>query len=728
MLKQGLKQLLPVWAAFVVLAAIYIWAIPPLEGSDEYEHFAHVAWLAEGRGFPPQGAAAWQTPVRQEAGQPPLYYGLASLPARLVGTDPPLAYRPNPHFQFELDPVLPDNKNTAVHYPADTDPLRGSYLALYLARIVSLLSGVMLIGCVYGLALTVMGASRMSLAAAWFVAMMPQVVFHSSHVSNDILATAFCSLTLWLAGRMARQGLTLGRAAGVGLAFGLAALTKVNAFVIGLPLLIAWLWFWFAYREQRRRVLAAGAVLTLVFTAVAGWWYARNWLWYSSPFGLDTHCYQQTAHCSGVIWRWPLWLQWRDVFRSFWAAFGLANIRPYDWVYLLFAALMLLALAGLAWGLRRWWRQGRRFSATAVLVLMLGSAVAASLLLLEYWLQQLLATYGRLLYPALGAFVVLLVFGLWRLHPRLGQWAWLLPAVLAWAAPFWLIRPAFLPPPLLPAAQVAALGEPVGWRFGDFVELVQLTPQTETAVAGEALPVEVCWRPLRQTAQEMTMLLHLIGPDNGVIADRYTYPGLGSYPTTIWAPGAVFCDTVRLPIPADLAQTQLYHLVPGWLDAQGQRLPVQDGRGNPVAYPLAGVVRLETAVAPPIPAATPAGSGPIRLLAADFAPVWAAGETIPLHFQWWAAAPVTADYTLFIHLVEAESDHLAAQADGPPRQGWYPTSRWTAGETVADTHLFPLPAEMPAGIYALRIGWYNPADGARLGEPYALGLVTVTGE
>ena len=79
----------PLWlvlAAFVALSSLYIWAIPPLEGSDEFEHFAYVTWLIEQRTFPVQGEAGWNSPVRQESGQPPLYYGLASLPARLAGT------------------------------------------------------------------------------------------------------------------------------------------------------------------------------------------------------------------------------------------------------------------------------------------------------------------------------------------------------------------------------------------------------------------------------------------------------------------------------------------------------------------------------------------------------------------------------------------------------------------------------------------------------------------
>src|SRR5690606_31825004 len=229
--------------------------------------------------------------------------------------------------------------------------------------------------------------------------------------SNDILAAALCTLVLWLAARMVRQPLTVGRATAVGLVLGLATLTKVNAFILGLPLVIAWLWFWVGpYRRQRPLVLGAGLAMSATFLAVAGWWFGRNWWIYGSPFGLDTHCYQAAAFCGSFQLRWPIWLQWRDIFYSFWANFGISNLRPYPWLFVPFGLLIGLALLGMAAHVGRWWQQNRRrrpkaASLTAVILLMLTSTWVASLLILEFWLQQIIATYGRLLFPALGAFV-----------------------------------------------------------------------------------------------------------------------------------------------------------------------------------------------------------------------------------------------------------------------------------------------------------------------------------
>ena len=120
---------------YLLLVALFSWITPPFEGPDEPQHYAYVAWLVEHNAFPPQGRASWTTPVQQESSQPPLYYLLASLPARLVGVDNPSAqYRPNPHAILDFALVYPDNDNRAIHYPQDTSPLRGGWLALYLSR------------------------------------------------------------------------------------------------------------------------------------------------------------------------------------------------------------------------------------------------------------------------------------------------------------------------------------------------------------------------------------------------------------------------------------------------------------------------------------------------------------------------------------------------------------------------------------------------------------------
>lgn len=727
-------------AAFVALAALYVWAIPPLEGSDEFEHFAYVTWLIEQRSFPIQGEAGWNTPVRQESGQPPLYYFLASLPARLAGTQPPVVFRPNPYFRYDLDPTRPDNKNTALHYPTDTG---GGWLALYLARTVSVLSGILLIVFVYKLAETVLpDRPGVAAAAAAFTAFIPQVIFHSSHVSNDILAAAFSTAALWQLARIIRFGGSRRRGVALGMFLGLAALVKVHTLLIGLPVALGFGWLLLgrgsikqgnSFRETW--VTATGAALG--FLATAGWWFVRGWLRYGSFLGLDTHCYQELSTCGPFRLVWPNRVAWRDTFRSFWAAFGLANIRPYDWIYWIFAGLVILAAVGLGLlVIRR--VQARKTPSTnpmnpptdphlLVLLILLGSAIAGNVILLYLWMQQILATYGRLLYPSLGAIVVLIIAGLWELRPRLARLAWVLPAMLAVVSPFWLIRPAYELPRFLDEAALTARGESLGWRYGDVAELLSVTPATRSAAAGETLMVELCWRTLAPSANNYTVYLQAIGPGESVVADRYTYPGLGSYPTAIWEPDKVFCDDVQLPIPADLPRTLAYRLSVGLLDDRtDERLPGTDSAGNPLP-PFAGMVRL-AATSEPTDEPPPPDDAAIRLAAAEFEPVWQSGKAQPIALWWHVAETVSVDYTVFLHLRD-DNNQLIAQADGPPLDGWYPTSWWQTGERVTDAHTFLVPDNIPPGIYHLVTGLYDPISGGRLGDEQHLGTVEiVTGD
>jgi hypothetical protein len=88
------------------------------------------------------------------------------------------------------------------------------------------------------------------------------------------------------------------------------------------------------------------------------------------------------------------------------------------------------------------------------------------------------------------------------------------------------------------------------------------------------------------------------------------------------------------------------------------------------------------------------------------------GATISPVFYWQARLRPSDAYTVFVHLVD-RNGKLVAQSDAPPRAGTYPTTAWNDGESVRDPHPLVLPSDLPAGEYTLRVGWYNPRDGAR---------------
>jgi hypothetical protein len=93
--------------------------------------------------------------------------------------------------------------------------------------------------------------------------------------------------------------------------------------------------------------------------------------------------------------------------------------------------------------------------------------------------------------------------------------------------------------------------------------------------------------------------------------------------------------------------------------------------------------------------------------------VLAPGQTITVTLLWQAQQPVSADYTVFVHLLDRAGGRWA-QHDAQPLSNLYPTSRWAAGEMVRDRHPLNLPTDLPPGRYFLRVGLYRPATGERL--------------
>ncbi|MGD2078663.1 MAG: glycosyltransferase family 39 protein [Chloroflexota bacterium] len=712
--------------AFSAATLIYIWLVPPFEGPDEPEHFGYVSWLAQGKGFPPQGNAAWETPVRQEASQPPFYYIVASLPARLAGLEEPaIVFRPNPHFPSNAPGTIADNKNVAVHYPEDGTPLRGGWLALTMARGTSLLFGLGLLICVYGLARQVYPESQgFALAAATLVAVIPQTLFMSSLVSNDMAAAATGALTLWLLAVLVRKGPTGWRGLALGAAYGLAILSKASSLVLIVPIGLGLVWILWQRKDQPGAVARAIIGVGAAAFVVAGWWYIRSWILYGTPLGLSTH-YQAPWAVAAVGQRIQPAAAWREVFDSFWAAFGWGNIKFPWWIYAVLGGIVVVAIVGLTLATWRWWRGDRKEQTRPLLLALLALSVLCLVVALEIWMRQVTAPHGRLLFPALAAVAVLLVAGWRAIHSWLVAAGISLVLLLAILAPVTLIHPAYALPQLTPVNQASGQGESIGWRFGDIAKLAAVQPAQRSVAAGGTLPIDVCWITQAPAAKDYSVLVHIVGPDNQVVAGRHTYPGLGSFPTSTWQVGQHFCDTIRVDIPDDLARTLAYQVEIGLLDSvSNDRLPVTGPSGETLASTFATTVRLETADAPQLSAA-PAGSGTIRLLEADYPETWPSGETFDVALRWWLAEPVDQDYSVFVHLRDPGSGDIVAQGDGPPLDGWYPTSMWQAGEIVDDEHGVLAPSITAASRFDLVVGWYDLDSGTRLGPEHLLGQVEV---
>ncbi len=82
---------------------------------------------------------------------------------------------------------------------------------------------------------------------------------------------------------------------------------------------------------------------------------------------------------------------------------------------------------------------------------------------------------------------------------------------------------------------------------------------------------------------------------------------------------------------------------------------------------------------------------------------------------WRAHSSELPDTYVYVRAVDG-SDQIVARADSPPAMGFYPTSRWRAGQLVADVQELIRPEETTAGTYRLEVGMYDPQNWAVL-EP-----------
>jgi hypothetical protein len=232
---------------------------------------------------------------------------------------------------------------------------------------------------------------------------------------------------------------------------------------------------------------------------------------------------------------------------------------------------------------------------------------------------------------------------------------------------------------------------------------------------------------LSQTETDYSIMIQFIGPGNGLAAARRTYPAHGLHPTSQWQPGDAACETLHVLIPPELNQTLVYEVEINLIDNNtGQRLANTNADGLPLPFEFVDKIRLE-AQDTRFTTLVEVESSPIQLLDQTFDTVWRAGETATVSLSWATPTLLTDDYQVFVHLRHPESDEIVAQADGPPLDGWYPTSWWLPGEIVSEVRAFTIPADLANGRYTLITGFYDLASGERLGLKNILGEVLVTG-
>ncbi|NOX60951.1 MAG: DUF2142 domain-containing protein [Chloroflexi bacterium] len=711
-------------AAYLLIGLVYASSTPIFEASDEIWHYAVVREIVTNRRLPVQELDR-ETRWEQEGSQPPLYYLLgAALTWPIDIRDYESQAILNPFVKAGA-PGATDNINLVAHPPGQSPRQGGTVLAVHLIRWLSLLMGAGAVYFTYRLARSVYPAREaLALLAAAFVAFNPMILFINASVNNDNLLMLLSVATLWLLVEELRaedDRPRWPRMALLAILIGLAMLTKVSGAVLaptaGIALTLR------AWKEGRWDLWwRRGLLLALTAAGMAGWWFWRNQTLYGEWLGIERMALIAGQRPAGFGLS-DLISEWSSFWYSYWGVFGAFNLLAPDWFFALVG--WLSALAGLGALVRLAWRlKARRWASWPVHVALLSYPLLSAIGLVR-WSLLTSASQGRLLFGAAAVTALYAAVGLLFWVPR----AWrkgatrLLAlgfALIALSLPFLVIRPAYRPPEPIAALPDDAI--PLAVRFGDSIQLVGYRLERPVVQAGAPLDFTLYWLSEQPIAQNYDLSLNGLGYRFENVAKLDTWPGGGLLPTSLWQPGRIYPDRYQLPTSA-LAQTptlvQLSVQFSQDLLNNGRVLPVFDGEQlvNNLFLDVSDLVSAPeqmTRATTPLLAQWQAGAQ-LRdyelTLTND-------GRALALDLTWTTTQPLSADYTIFVHLQNAQGQTLA-QGDAPPREGFWPTSHWRVGEAVESWHRLPLPESEED--YRILLGLYDPRTLQRLSGSDAQG-------
>jgi uncharacterized membrane protein len=275
--------------------------------------------------------------------------------------------------------------------------------------------------------------------------------------------------------------------------------------------------------------------------------------------------------------------------------------------------------------------------------------------------------------------------------------------------------------------------------FYDFARASEIQPQYAVNVQfGDALrllgydviddrrrqetAVRLYWQALRPLDQGLRLYPFFVDAENRVVEDTGQRPLLTQlwYPPELWLPGeVVFAETMPWTLGnrwslavgvlagdnwADWSQRLLVEGVEPSMGARTfeartwARLGTFERQGR-------NLVEVDIGEQDFVPAQLVEANfdRQISLLGYDTS---LSQNELTVTLQWQAQTQIDLDYSVFIHLVDANGN-LVAQHDGQP---WWevtiPTSTWQPGEKLRDRHPIALPADLPPGTYYLRAGLY----------------------
>jgi len=238
--------------------------------------------------------------------------------------------------------------------------------------------------------------------------------------------------------------------------------------------------------------------------------------------------------------------------------------------------------------------------------------------------------------------------------------------------------------------------------------------------------VRFYWQALRPIDRDLRLYPFFVDPEGQVVEDTQQRPLITQlwYPPRLWRPGeTVVAETLPWQVGDRWSLAVGVLAGPDWSDwsqrlrAHGVESPKplrrfeattwvrlatfeRQGRRLVEIAPVEGDLQPATMVQANL-------DGKMELRGYDVSPpVGQAGQELAVTLYWHSLAPMSLDYTVFVHLIGPDGQRVA-QHDGQP---WWevplPTSTWQPGEDLRDRHNLKLPPDLAPGSYHLQTGVY----------------------
>jgi hypothetical protein len=704
--------------AFFLLCLLYATVTPIFEISDEVSHYPVVDYLADYGRLPVQDKARLRE-YDWEAAQPPLYYALAALLVAPFNRDDMEGFLvDNPHAKVGIG-LARDNHNFVLYDPRQADfPWGGTPLHVRLVRLFSILLGVGSVWWSFSLArLAFPERPALALIAQAMTAFNPMFIAITASVNNDNLVICLSTLGLCLSLQVWREGFTWPRALILALVCTLCAAAKVSGMILFAPAGLAVAAALWRDKQPRWWIPAAGLLFLAVWGGLFGWWYLRNWDLYADPLG-NRHMAETVGLRQEAINLPDLIRQEGfSFYAAYWGWFGTLNILAPMSLFYYTNLLWGLGALGLGLGLMK----APRAWPELIPPLLLLIPLLLGLMGLIQWTMLTPASQGRLLFPYSAALHSLIAWGMLRII-RPGP-ALLLTGLLgAFAAYGALVS---IPQAYRLPAQLTTLpptANPASVNYGP-VQLVGYEIEPGPIEPGELLGLTLYWQAEARTQSPLSFYVQVFGPgpdflDTIEVGKLDSYPGRGLLRTDTWPTGVIYADQYWIELEGAAEEPYQPRLKVGWWDfATRQEVPPLDANGEliPSVILRGGAVVKQQGEPSGPPLAT--FGGRIDLLALEahrmpgglwLKPIWKL-----------QGDPLGEDFTVFVQLIRPDEPNTPlAFGDRPPRHGWWPTSLWQPGGVIQDGYWLPLPEDLPAGAYEIRLGFYRPSDFTRLGvEP-----------